>query len=189
MAQTIEISLKVPSLRVKREGKDAPETISNGDVRFVKRIEVDSIPKTGTVLVMEIASHGSFESVVVRSDWHEDKSLFVVACQFRNQKGCTEDNKIDRDDSGGAPQVKRLEKPGLRMPAQNNRTHKEAGEYEEEINAKPSEQQSRNAVLNFSSIVRRNNQSATSPRSPSSSGMRFTPGETCGVITGNSHHH
>jgi len=85
MAQTIEISLKVPSLRVKREGKDAPETISNGDVRFVKRIEVDSIPKTGTVMVMEIASHGSFESVVVRSDWHEDKSLFVVACQFRNR--------------------------------------------------------------------------------------------------------
>ena len=85
MAQTIEISLRVPSLRVKREGKDTPETISNSDVRFIKRIEVDSIPKVGTVLVMEIASHGSFESVVVRSDWHEDKNLFVVACQYRNR--------------------------------------------------------------------------------------------------------
>ena len=85
MVQTIEISLRVPSLRVKREGKDTPETISNSDVRFIKRIEVDSIPKTGTVLAMEIASYGSFESVVVRSDWNEDKGLFVVACQYRNR--------------------------------------------------------------------------------------------------------
>ena len=85
MTQTIEISLRVPSLRVKREDKDKPETISNSDVRFIKRIDVDSIPKAGTVLTMEIASHGSFESVVVRSDWHEDKNLFVVACQYRNR--------------------------------------------------------------------------------------------------------
>ena len=37
------------------------------------------------MLVLEIASHGSFESVVVRSDWRDDKDLFVVACQFRNR--------------------------------------------------------------------------------------------------------
>jgi len=85
MVQTVEISLRVPSLRVRREGKDAPETISNSDVRFIKRIEVDSIPKAGAVLVMDIASHGSFESVVVRSDWHESKNIFVIACQYRNR--------------------------------------------------------------------------------------------------------
>jgi hypothetical protein len=85
MVQTVEISLRVPSLRVKREGKDTPETISNSDVRFVKRIEVDSIPKAGTVLTMEMAPQGTFESVVVRSDWHEDKNLFVIACQYRNR--------------------------------------------------------------------------------------------------------
>ena len=85
MAQTVEISLRVPSLRVKREGKDKPETISNADIRFVKLIDVDTIPKAGTVLVMEIASHGTFESVVVRSDWHETKNLFVIACQYGNR--------------------------------------------------------------------------------------------------------
>ena len=85
MEHTVEISLRVPSLRVKREGKDTPETISNSDVRFIKHIAVDSIPKAGTILTMEIASHGSFESVVVRSDWHEGKNLFVVACQFKNR--------------------------------------------------------------------------------------------------------
>ena len=85
MIQTVEISLRVPSLRVKRDGKDKPETISNSDIRFVKRIEVDGIPKAGAVLVMDVASHGSFETVVVRSDWHEAKNLFVVACQYRNR--------------------------------------------------------------------------------------------------------
>ena len=85
MIQTVEISLRVPSLRVRREGTDKPETISNSDIRFIKRIEVDSIPKTGTVLKMEIASRGSFDSVVVRSDWHEEKNLFVVACQYGNR--------------------------------------------------------------------------------------------------------
>ena len=85
MVQTVEISLRVPSLRVKKEGKDSPETISNSDIRFIKRIDVDSIPKAGTVLTMEVASHGSFESVVVRSDWHEGKNLFVIACQYKNR--------------------------------------------------------------------------------------------------------
>ena len=48
MAQTVEISLRIPSLRVQREEKT--ETISNSDVRFTKRVELDSIPKAGAVL-------------------------------------------------------------------------------------------------------------------------------------------
>lgn len=82
MAQTVEISLKIPSLRVRREGKDDPETISNSDVRFIKRIEVESIPKAGAILAMDIASGGSFECEVVRSDWSDDKNCFVIACRY-----------------------------------------------------------------------------------------------------------
>lgn len=85
MAQTVEISLRVPSLRVRREGKEALETISNSDARFIKRIEVESIPKAGTVLSMEVGSAGSFECEVVRSDWHESKNIFVIACQYRKR--------------------------------------------------------------------------------------------------------
>ena len=82
MAQTVEISLRIPSLRVRREGKDDPETIVNSDVRFSKRIDVDSIPKTGAVLAMTVSSGGSFECEVVRSDWHDDKNMFVIACRY-----------------------------------------------------------------------------------------------------------
>ena len=82
MAQTVEISLRIPSLRVRREGKEDPETISNSDIRFLKQVEVDAIPKPGEVLQMSISSGGTFECTVVRSDWHHDKNMFVVACQY-----------------------------------------------------------------------------------------------------------
>jgi hypothetical protein len=43
---------------------------------------LDSIPKGRHGAPQEIASHGSFERVVVRSDCHEDKSWFAIAGQF-----------------------------------------------------------------------------------------------------------
>lgn len=82
MAQIVEISLKIPSLRVRREGKEDPETIANGEIRFNKRIELESIPKVGEILTMEVGSGGSFECEVSRSDWRDDKNIFVIACRY-----------------------------------------------------------------------------------------------------------
>jgi hypothetical protein len=84
MAQIVEISLRIPSLRVKRDGRDAPETIANSDVRFIRQIEVETIPKPGTMLTLTVGAEGawSFECEVVRSDWHEGKNMFVVACRY-----------------------------------------------------------------------------------------------------------
>jgi hypothetical protein len=82
MPQSVEISLRIPSVRVKREDRDDLETINNSDVRFSKSIEVASIPKPGTALTMSISSGETFECEVVRSDWHHDKNMFVVACRY-----------------------------------------------------------------------------------------------------------
>ena len=82
MPQTVEISLRIPSLRVRREGKEGLETIANSDVRFSKRIEVASVPKPGDVLTMAVSSGGTFECDVIRSDWHHDANLFVVTCRY-----------------------------------------------------------------------------------------------------------
>ena len=82
MTQTVEISLRIPSLRVRREGTEAPETIANSDVRFGKRIEVKAIPKPGDILTMTVSSGGTFECDVVRSDWQHDKNMFVVSCRY-----------------------------------------------------------------------------------------------------------
>ena len=82
MAQTVEISLRVPSLRVRKEGQDSPETISNSEVRFIKRIELDSIPKAPALLEMSMSAGQTFQCEVVRSDWHEHKNCFVIACKY-----------------------------------------------------------------------------------------------------------
>ena len=82
MAQTVEISLRIPSLRVRRDGKDAPETISNSDVRFSKQVELDTVPKPGEVLAMAVSSGETFDCEVIRSDWRDDKNMFVVACRY-----------------------------------------------------------------------------------------------------------
>jgi len=77
-----EISLRIPSLRVRREVKDSPETIANGDVRFIKLVELERVPKSGDVLTMTIGSAASFQCEVVRSDWHQEKNMFVTACRY-----------------------------------------------------------------------------------------------------------
>jgi hypothetical protein len=82
MTHMVEISLRVPSLRVRREQKDSPETIANNDLRFIKHVELASVPKPGDVLTMTVGSGGSFQCEVVRSDWHDDKNMFVTACRY-----------------------------------------------------------------------------------------------------------
>src|SRR5678815_1860122 len=82
MAQTVEISLRIPSLRIRKEDSDTLETINNSDIRFSKQIELDSIPKPGVVLKMAISSGETFDCDVVRSDWHHTKNMFVIACRY-----------------------------------------------------------------------------------------------------------
>ena len=82
MAHTVEISLRIPSLRVKKEGSDVAETIANGDVRFSTQLDVESVPKPGTILTLPVGSSDPFECEVVRSDWRDDKNRFVVACRY-----------------------------------------------------------------------------------------------------------
>ena len=82
MAQTVEINLRIPSLRVARAGKEGLETITNSDVRFSKQVELAAIPKTGDVLRMTVSSGGTFDCDVVMSDWHQDKNMFVIACRY-----------------------------------------------------------------------------------------------------------
>ena len=78
----LEISLRIPSLRVRRAGKDSPETITNSEIRFIKLVELERVPKAGDVLTMTIGSEASFQCEVVRSDWHHDKNMFVTACRY-----------------------------------------------------------------------------------------------------------
>lgn len=82
MSQIVEIRLRIPSLRVAREAADAPRTINNAEIRFCKQIEVEAIPKPGVVLTMSSGHGVTFESEVLRADWHHEKNMFVIACRY-----------------------------------------------------------------------------------------------------------
>ncbi len=82
MTHTVEISLKIPSLRAKREGQENKATIANDGVRFIKHVDVESVPQRGDVLTMTVGSGGTFQCEVVRSEWHHEKNMFVTACRY-----------------------------------------------------------------------------------------------------------
>ena len=80
MPQQVEINLRIP--QVKEPIKEVTGwPINNADVRFIKLIDVDAIPKTGTVLSLSTGTE-IFEGTVTKTSWSDDKNMFVVYCQY-----------------------------------------------------------------------------------------------------------
>jgi len=78
----IEINLQIPTVKEPLKGPDG-WPISNADIRFLKRIEVPKLPKVGDLLDLTVKPDFTFQANVARSDWHEEKELFVVACKYK----------------------------------------------------------------------------------------------------------
>jgi hypothetical protein len=82
MATEIEVNMRVPTLTV-RAPNEPDRRIDNSAVRFTRRIEVPALPKPGELLALSTDSgKTTFECTVTRSDWNEEKGLFVVACTY-----------------------------------------------------------------------------------------------------------
>ena len=74
--------MRVPTLTV-RAPNEPDRRIDNSAVRFIRRIEVPKLPKAGEVLSLSADSgKTTFDCTVTRSDWSEEKGLFVVACTY-----------------------------------------------------------------------------------------------------------
>jgi len=74
--------MRVPTLTV-RAPNEPDRRIDNSAVRFTKRIAVPALPKAGEVLSLSTdGGRTTFDCTVTRSDWHEEKGLFVVACTY-----------------------------------------------------------------------------------------------------------
>ena|SRR3712207_4821513 len=83
-SQTVEMNMRVPSLTIRTEGQE-PRRGDNNCGRFLKQLELPSIPKPGTTLEMTIGSDIRFPVTVTRADWSEDKNMFVVSCTHSNK--------------------------------------------------------------------------------------------------------
>ena len=82
MPQIVEISLRLPSLRMRVTEGAEPTTVDNSDVRLTKQIEEQSIPKPGETLSLSIDNGETFPCEVVQANWRDDKNMFVVACRY-----------------------------------------------------------------------------------------------------------
>ncbi len=77
----VEINLQIPTVKDPIKGPDG-WPISNADVRLLKRIEVAHLPKVGEQITLTVRPDFVFQASVTRTDWHEEKELFVVACRY-----------------------------------------------------------------------------------------------------------
>lgn len=81
MSITVEANLKIPSITVKRADEPV-RRIDNGSVRFIKRIAVEAVPKSGDKLSLSAGPGGPFDATVTRVDWNDGKDMFVVSCTY-----------------------------------------------------------------------------------------------------------
>ena len=81
MPKEVEVSLRVPNMK-NRALDENGYPIDHSQVRFRKVVTVEAIPKPGETLTLTTETGKPFEVKTVRSDWNEDRGLFVVACQW-----------------------------------------------------------------------------------------------------------
>ena len=84
MSITVEANLRIPSIIIKSINEPV-RRIDNASVRFIKRIAVDAVPKSGNKLPLAIGSGVSFDATVTRVEWNESKDLFVVSCTYERR--------------------------------------------------------------------------------------------------------
>lgn len=81
MSIEVEVSMRIPTLTV-HSASEPDRRIENSSVRFAKRVQVPSIPKSGTSLELTANSGVVFECTVTRADWHEERELFILSCSY-----------------------------------------------------------------------------------------------------------
>ncbi len=77
---------------------EAGYPIDHGAVRFKKLVVVPAIPKSGDSLQLTTGSGRMLESTVQRTDWNEDRELFVVACQYSKRSISADEYDALEDD-------------------------------------------------------------------------------------------
>lgn len=97
MSKQVEVRLRVPNMKV-RVLDEHGYPIDHSQVRFRKVIDLPAIPKPEAMLELTTASGRTLPARVVRSDWNEDRGLFVVSCQYANRSITAEEYRALADD-------------------------------------------------------------------------------------------
>ena len=84
MPNEVEVRLRVPNMKVRALDENG-YPIDHSSMRFRKVIEVPKVPKPEDAIELATRSGRVLQAKVVRSDWNEDRGLFVVSCQYANR--------------------------------------------------------------------------------------------------------
>jgi hypothetical protein len=84
VATEIEVNMRVPSLTLKT-AEEPKKRIDNSQIRFLKRVTVPALPKPGAVLPLTLGDGRPFDFTVTRTDWNEEKGLFVASGNYANR--------------------------------------------------------------------------------------------------------
>jgi hypothetical protein len=85
MEMDVEIELRIPTLTVDTEDH-TPRKVDNTHVRFRKVMHVPAFPPTGSTIQVTAGNDLKFDCTILRSDWHDEKQLFVLACKYPKQR-------------------------------------------------------------------------------------------------------
>jgi len=80
----VEVRLRVPNMKVRALDENG-YPIDHASMRFRKVIEVPKIPKAEEPIELTTRSGRTLPARVVRSDWNEDRGMFVLSCQYGNR--------------------------------------------------------------------------------------------------------
>lgn len=90
MSKQVELNLRLPNMKVRTKDEHG-YPLDHATVRFKKVVELPAIPKQGETLSFT-ASDRTLNATVVRSDWSEDRGMFVVTCQYASRSLSPEDH-------------------------------------------------------------------------------------------------
>jgi hypothetical protein len=77
----MEVNLRIPNPKI-RALNDQGYPIDYASVRFIKRIVVPAIPKTGTIIPLDLAAGTTLQAEVLGTAWSEEKSVLILYCKY-----------------------------------------------------------------------------------------------------------
>ena len=94
----VEVNLRIPRVKVPSlDERGYP--IDHGSVRFTKRVIVPTLPKPGDSLQLTARSGKTLGCDVLRSDWSDEKGLFIVFCKYSKRSIPTDEHSALMDDA------------------------------------------------------------------------------------------
>ena len=85
MSIVVEVNMKIPGLTLKTSGQPS-RAVDNSSVRFLKTIEVPSVPKVSSLLNVTVRPNIILTCTVTRAEWNDAREIFIISCTHAEKR-------------------------------------------------------------------------------------------------------